>query len=209
MRTGITVIITIAVIGICAFLYAWNGLYNIAATESHRNITARFLDMTKNHSIAARSGDIETPDLDDPEKRRHALPHYHGMCRYCHGAPGYPPSEFAGGLNPSPPQMISGRIQEHWNDAELYWIVKNGIKFTGMPAFGNGHSEDELWGIAALSRRIPRMTPEQYRRALEQTSIKQDKQDSAHPHPEDGNTNSGGKDREKPPEKEDHSGHSH
>ncbi|MCF8026086.1 MAG: cytochrome c, partial [Desulfobacteraceae bacterium] len=44
------------------------------------------------------------------------------------------------------------------------------IKMTGMPAFGPTHSEKELWGLAALTEQIPRMTPDQYEQALEQTS---------------------------------------
>ncbi len=170
MRTIITLIIIIALLGLGAFIYAWTGSYNIAATESHWSLTESFIDMLKNRSIASHSGDIRAPDLDKPEMRQKAMPHYHGMCRHCHGAPGYAPKEFAPGLYPSPPPMASGHIQEHYTNAELYWIVKHGIKMTGMPAFGKNHSENQIRGLVAIAREMPEMTSEQYRKAAEQMS---------------------------------------
>lgn len=208
MRTGIILIIIISVIVLGAILYVWKGFYNIAATEPHWDITSSSIDIVKNQSISAHSGDIRTPRLDDPEMRLQALPHYHGMCRYCHGAPGYPSSEFAGGLYPAPPKMTSGYIQNRWNDAEFYWIVKNGIKLTGMPAFGPSHSEDELWGLVALSMQMPGMAPDQYRQFLEQISKKEHHHGSTNQHSMDENISGNGHEQETTP-KDDDAGHSH
>ena len=64
------------------------------------------------------------------------------------------------GLNPEPPYLADtvGR----WTAPELFWIVKNGIRMTGMPSFGGTHADAELKAAVAFIQRLPRMTPEQY-----------------------------------------------
>jgi hypothetical protein len=164
-----------------ALLFAWSGIYNIAATDPHWNLTLAFIGMLRDRSIEARSEDIRTPNLEDPEFENAAFSHYHGMCRLCHGAPGYEAEEFAKGLYPAPPSMISGHIQPARSETETYWIVKHGIKMTGMPAFGPTHDDEELWGLTALVNKIPRTTAEEYRRQVETAGLNGEK-DQGHVH---------------------------
>ena len=89
--------------------------------------------------------------------------HYVENCLPCHGAPGVKRAEFAQGMNPTPPD-IDGALQ-NYTDAQLFWVIKNGIRATGMPAFGVNHKDDEIAAIAAFVRRTPRLTPEE-RQAL-------------------------------------------
>jgi mono/diheme cytochrome c family protein len=163
VKYALTVLITLAVLVLAAIAYTGFGLYNIAATQPHWGITTSFIEALRDRSIAMRSDDIVLPDLDDPELRAAAFSHYHGMCRLCHGAPGYRSNEFAKGLYPVPPLMTSGDIQKSRSDAKIYWIVKHGIKLTGMPAFGPTHGESELWGLVALTKEMPAMDPGHYR----------------------------------------------
>ena len=79
----------------------------------------------------------------------------------CHGAPGVKPKPWVV-LTPDPPDLSTA--VRKWTDAQLYWIVKHGIKMSGMPAFGPSHSEEELWGIVAFLRKLPGMAPEEYER---------------------------------------------
>ena len=164
MKYGLTVIITLTVFVLAAIGYVWSGVYNIAATEPHWNITTTMIDTLRNRSIAAHSSDASNPDV--PQVEPAAFSHYHEMCRLCHGAPEYPPAEFARGLYPVPPSMTSGSIQQARSDSEIYWIVKHGIKMTGMPAFGPTHDENALKGLVALVKDIPRMDPAHYRHGV-------------------------------------------
>ena len=166
MKYVLIVVIVLAVLVVGALLFAWSGIYNIAATSPHWNITLSVIEMLRDRSIEARSDNIQVPNLDDPKFENAAFSHYHGMCRLCHGAPGYEPEEFAKGFYPDPPSLTSGRIQESRNTAEIYWIVKHGIKMTGMPAFGPTHNDEELWGLTVLTTEMPHMTIEQYRQQL-------------------------------------------
>lgn len=156
----IGIILVILIMG--SFLYTWLGIYNIAATKPHNALTLSMIEMLRDRSIEVRSDEIKVPDLKDAALKEKAVIHYHEMCRLCHGAPGHQPEEFSEGLYPSPPVMVSGKIQSELSDSEIFWIAKNGLKMTGMPAFGPTHSDDILWGLTALSRDIPGMTPSQY-----------------------------------------------
>jgi mono/diheme cytochrome c family protein len=85
--------------------------------------------------------------------------HYVENCLPCHGAPGVKPAEFAQGMNPAPP-AIDGALQGY-TDSQLFWVIKNGLRATGMPAFGVNHKDEEIAAIAAFVRRTPRLTPEE------------------------------------------------
>jgi mono/diheme cytochrome c family protein len=202
MKIGVIGVIIVAVIG-AAVLFIWSGTYNIAATSPHWDITYNLIDVVKDRSIEAHSEDVREPALNKAEIRQEALPHYHGMCRHCHGAPGYDDNEFAEGLYPSPPEMVSGDVQADWNDAQLYWIIKHGIKMSGMPAFGPTHSETKLWGLTALVRQIPRMTADQYQEAIEQISGEESGHHEGHTHAEVDHTAGQGHHHEMAPEGED------
>ena len=78
----------------------------------------------------------------------------------CHGAPGVDASEAGEGLNPPAPDLTLARIQKR-TDGELFWILQNGIRMTGMPAFGPTHKDDELWKMVAFLRHLPQLTPEE------------------------------------------------
>jgi len=174
MKYLLTIAIVLAVFTVGAVLYVWSGIYNIAATEPHWSFTSSFIETLRDRSIALRSKNIQAPNLDDPKLKQAAFPHYHEMCRLCHGAPGYPPEEFARGLYPSPPIMTSGNIQKEFSEAEIYWIVKHGIKMTGMSAFGPTHKGEELWGLVALAKEIPEMSPEQYQEQVEEMGLEEE-----------------------------------
>jgi mono/diheme cytochrome c family protein len=170
MKYLLTAGIVLACLAVGAIIFAWFGIYNIAATEPHWGITSSFIAMLRDRSIAVRSEDVQVPNLNDAKLREIGFPHYHEMCRLCHGAQGYKPAEFAEGLYPSPPSLTAGHIQEELSDAEIYWIVKYGLKMTGMPAFGPTHDEEELWGLVAIVKDLPRMSAEQYRHLVKSTN---------------------------------------
>jgi mono/diheme cytochrome c family protein len=82
------------------------------------------------------------------------LSHYKENCLPCHGGRGAKRAEFAKGLNPAPPDLDQP-MQADMPDAEMFWIVKNGIRMTAMPAFSVNHSDDEIRDILAFVRKLP------------------------------------------------------
>jgi len=85
------------------------------------------------------------------------LDHYKDNCVTCHGAPGVEKSEIGKGLNPTAPILDIPIVTER-TDGELFWTIKNGIRMTGMPAFGPTHSDDEIWKIVQFVRHLPQLT---------------------------------------------------
>jgi mono/diheme cytochrome c family protein len=151
--------------------FVWSGRYNVAATVPHWGITHWVLGKVRERSIAVHSKSITPPSLDNPKLVDSGFREYHPMCRLCHGAPGYSRTEIAKGLYPAPPDLTSRDVLKRLNDTEIYWVIRNGIKMTGMPAFGKTHSEDELWAIVAFVKRLPDLKPDEYSAMVKATRL--------------------------------------
>ncbi len=151
----------IAVVVILAILFINSGIYNVAATYPDRAPVAWVLSTTMDHSVRRHAAGIKAPALDDPAMVVTGLSHYRTMCVACHGAPGVKIGELGRGLNPDPPELTEAAGD--WKPNELFWITKNGVRMSGMPAWGVTHSDEEIWAIVAFTRKLPSMTPAQYR----------------------------------------------
>lgn len=151
----------LAVLLAFALLAGWGWwTLDVSATQPHSAFVEDFLHETVEHAVRRSAAEISPPPgLDDPALMAEGAHHYFPMCEGCHAGPGVDPSELAEGLYPPPPSLHE---EEEWSDAELFWIVKNGIKASGMPAYGGSHSDEELWGIVAFARTLPGMTPAAY-----------------------------------------------
>jgi len=147
--------------------FVWSGIYNVGADVPHWKTTFLLLEAVRERSISVHSEGIEVPPLNNEGLVKTGFPHFHEMCRLCHGAPGYQKEEFAQGLYPNPPVLSSREVQRENDDRALYWIVQNGLKMTGMPSFGKTHSEKQLWGIVAFVRRLPSLDPQTYKGMVE------------------------------------------
>lgn len=140
----------------------WGGLVTVAGIDPHYAPVEWALKTTMRSSVRHHASDVTVPadvDLQDPELAERAFGHYSVACTPCHGAPGV---EAAPWLVLNPPAEPLVETADRWSDAELYWIVKYGIKMTGMPALGPTHGEDDLWAISAFVRQLPAMSPTEY-----------------------------------------------
>jgi len=138
---------------VAGMLFAWSGLLNIAASGGHWAITDWFLHYVMRQSVETHSMAIEAPPLDDPALVHRGAGHYATGCAPCHGAPGQERSAVARAMTPPPP-FLPERVAE-WQPNELFWIVQNGVKFTGMPAWPALERDDEVWAVTAFVRRLP------------------------------------------------------
>jgi len=136
------------------------GLYNIAADVPHTQPLYWLLETVRERSVAARARDIVVPNnLDDANRISKGAGQYAEMCSSCHVAPGMKRTEISRGLYPRAPEL---RRQTDLTPAEQFWIVKHGVKMTGMPAWGVTHQDELLWDVVAFVRKLPQLTPEQY-----------------------------------------------
>lgn len=144
-----------------AVLFTWSGAYNVAASTGHFRIVDYFLRFGMENSVRRRAPAASLPEGDDDDRIRLGAGHFHAGCAYCHGSPGTPISPVAASMLPPPPDL-SDKVGL-WNDGELFWIVKHGLKYAGMPGFPSLHRDDEIWAVVAFLRRLPRLDRRGYR----------------------------------------------
>ena len=144
-----------------ALAFALLGLGDIAASQGHWLLVERFLDFGIQHSVKRHASDIEVPKLDDPNMIRLGAAHFYRGCAFCHGAPGIPANPIAKRMLPPPPDLAV--TMRPWRPNELFWIVKNGLKYTGMPGWGAIDREDEIWAVVAFLTRVQSLDPDAYR----------------------------------------------
>jgi mono/diheme cytochrome c family protein len=157
MKTVLALIV-LAALGAVGFIYS--GLYDISATDQHLAPTYYAMQTTMRRSIERRAADIAVPPLGAPAQLERGLSLFRAHCVQCHGAPGVAPEPFALGLTPLPtPLARSGKDR---SPAELFWVVKNGIKMTGMPAWEFRLPDQDIWSLVAFLKQLPLLSPAAY-----------------------------------------------
>lgn len=146
----------------------YGGYIDVAADTPHSPAVYRLIETARDRAIERSSRDIVPPgDLADRERVRRGAGNYDAMCVSCHLAPGMENSEIRQGLYPTPPNLArQGR--ETGNPAPFlarqFWVIKHGIKASGMPAWSKGGVQDgHIWDLVAFLQQLPALTPEQYR----------------------------------------------
>jgi mono/diheme cytochrome c family protein len=145
-----------------ALLIMYTGSYNVAASDPDNPIVEWFLSNTVVHSVISRAKLVKAPEQLTEKQAQVGFSIYKNTCVYCHGAPGKDPADIAKGLNPDAPDLSDAAGD--MTSAELFWIIKNGIKMSAMASYGKVHNDDEIWNIVAFVQRLPKMTPEEYGR---------------------------------------------
>ncbi|MBS1303449.1 cytochrome c [Loktanella sp. SALINAS62] len=134
--------------------------YNVAATDMHADAVRWTLDTTMHRSVSSRAQDIDLPESVSDGMLSQGAEHYAASCAHCHGGPGVEPATWSRGMRPEPPHLVEAAAE--WEPKEIYWIAENGIKMSGMPAFGPHHGREELLAITAFVSQLPGLSPEDY-----------------------------------------------
>jgi mono/diheme cytochrome c family protein len=114
-------------------------------------------------SVPARERDAKNPLPPTEENLADGRAHFADHCASCHGNDGRGETEIGQGLYPKSPNMREHDTQK-LSDGELFYIIKNGVRFTGMPAWGeaDGHADDEdNWKLVHFIRHLPKQTPQE------------------------------------------------
>jgi mono/diheme cytochrome c family protein len=166
MKMKLLVIVALAALGL-TFIVLGSGAYNMAATEKHWAITEKMITWVRESSIKARAEELEVPALDSADMLAKGFKHYHAMCTECHLAPGEQPTELAMGLYPQAPvfykrEPVIDADEKLYLSKKYFWVIKNGLKMTAMPAWGLTHNDEAIWATVAFLHKLPGMTAEQY-----------------------------------------------
>jgi cytochrome c553 len=161
-RIVITVLTVLIVAAAGGLLWASSGLVSVAASSGHWAVTDWFLHYTMRRAVQTQALGIEVPALDDQALIITGAGHYAGGCAACHGAPGEPRSPLAEQMLPQPPELSSAAGE--WRPNELFWIVRHGIKYTGMPGWVAPQRDDEIWSVVAFLLQLPELNKQSYRK---------------------------------------------
>lgn len=139
--------------------FVWSGVYNIAADDLHTRPVYALMHTMRERSIAVRANKLHPPpNLNDPALIRQGAGNYNAMCMSCHLAPGMADTELSKGLYPAPPNLSKQTVDA----ASAFWVIKHGIKASGMPAWGKSMSDEYIWNMAAFLQQLPTMNASQY-----------------------------------------------
>lgn len=161
---GATTTLGIAAAGVVGF----TGLIDVSADTPHSPIVYAAIEELRKRAIDRQARDIAPPkDLSDPERLHRGAGNYAAMCASCHLTPGQEDSEIRMGLYPAPPDLtkttLMGKSPEA-KGARRFWIIKHGIKASGMPAWSKGGMDDAaIWDLTAFLDRLPALSAEKYR----------------------------------------------
>ncbi|MDX1755532.1 MAG: cytochrome c [Marinobacter sp.] len=180
MRFFYGVATTLAALGIAGFGFIQSGAYNVAASESHFALVNRVMHQAMHNSVETRTDEITVPaNLADADMIKKGARAYDALCSACHLKPGQSESLIRKGLNPTPPRLTKAG---HWGPAGQFWIIKHGIKMTGMPAWGGSHSDQELWELTAFLQQLPELSTEQYAALVNPPAAGEIMHDDGHAH---------------------------
>lgn len=177
------VVLIAAVAGAIGFAYS--GAFNVAADNPHWPITARLMEAARDRSVALRAGDVVEPAaLGDGSLIAMGAEHYSEMCTDCHLAPGFSETEIRAGLYPKPPDLAKLRTRR--TPQQTFWIIKHGLKMTGMPAWGATHDDRSVWAMVAFLQKLPELSAAEYKALVEkgQGAEHSHANDGEHPHQE-------------------------
>lgn len=170
---------TVFASGLIGLLVVWSGAIDVSGATSGGRVDA-FLRYAAKQSIARHAPHDTNPFMNDASVLPSGLAHFKANCGACHAGSAVDlRAEFAHGLNPSPPSLTSAEVSA-LSDGEIFWVVSNGIRGTGMPGFAPTHSAEEIWKIVSFVRHLPELS------ANERKSLQEGRRDEEEHHHESG-----------------------
>jgi mono/diheme cytochrome c family protein len=144
------------VLALLALLFLASGRIGVRADVAPSASTSAFLDIATHASVRHHAPALQNLSSDDEPVLIAGGKLYFNDCVGCHGEPGKP-SEFGATCYPPAPQLA--QMPTRYNEAEIVWIAKHGIRRSGMGAEGTAYSDIDYWRLAAFIRRATRLPP--------------------------------------------------
>lgn len=152
--------------GVCFMVEVVGGLV-YAAWMIHRGFTTRtppgrlessLAGVMRDGAIPSRYKSMKNPVTVTPDVLREGMEHWADHCATCHANNGSGDTMYGNTLYPRPPDMRRSETQE-MSDGEIYYTIQNGIRLSGMPAFGTpGDTDMDSWKLVAFIRHLPSLT---------------------------------------------------
>ena len=147
-----------------AGIVVYVGAYDIGADSPHTRPVYWLIEQLRDRSIAVRARNVGVPaNLADAKRLQSGAGLYTEMCSGCHLGPGLERTEISQGLYPRAPELGRG---VNLTPEQEFWVIKHGVKLTGMAAWGPTHNDTLIWDMVAFLRKLPSLSPAQYQVAV-------------------------------------------
>lgn len=156
----------VVVVPLCGFTFVKSGMFNVGATSPHTKFTTWLTHETMIQSVERHAHHVSSPASFTAAQVTAGFCAYETHCVACHGAAGIARQQWVSGMEPQPPYLLD--VTKQFQPRELFWIVRNGIKMTGMPSWRNAMSDEQTWDVVAwleASSQLPPQTYIRWRRA--------------------------------------------
>ncbi|HEV7967852.1 MAG TPA: cytochrome c [Candidatus Acidoferrales bacterium] len=155
----ITILILILILLLLAGGVIAAAHFDFSATQESTPLEARIATMGKHWIVSrrAREQPVTEPSV-GPASLDSGGMTFNGDCAFCHGQDGRTPTDVGQAMDPRVPSLASPEVQQ-WSDTELFWIIRNGNRFTGMGAFGKILTDDQIWDLVHYVRSLRDTAP--------------------------------------------------
>ncbi len=159
-RFALGVAAAFVLMGLGGLVVVATGAFDIRASTPHGPLIAWATHTTMIHATQRRAKSVSAPASFTAAQVEAGFREYDVDCVACHGGPAVPRAAWVTGINPSPPFLLDA--PRHWRAAELYLVVRDGVKMTAMPAWTFTRSDADIWNLVAFLEALPYITPQTY-----------------------------------------------
>ncbi len=158
-KIAITILLlVIAALGFSAYLMHRMMQRGFSTRTEPMRMEKALATTIRGQAIPSRYKTIKDPVTATPEVIHDGMAHWADHCSACHANNGSGDTMYGRTMYPRPPDMRQKDTQE-MSDGELYYTIKNGVRLSGMPAFGDPDDDDmDSWKLVAFIRHLPRLT---------------------------------------------------
>lgn len=168
MRAAVASIVTLLlVLALVAGIVLWLLTHGFSASEKPSALEAFLARHARTIATPSEAKTLRSPLAPTEEDLAAGREHWAGHCAACHALDGSGNTDIGRNLYPPAPDMRDALTQD-LTDGELFYIINNGVRFTGMPAWGSLHSATDNWQLVAFIRRLPHLTPEELQQMQQQ-----------------------------------------
>jgi mono/diheme cytochrome c family protein len=182
MRTSTKIILAVLIVFAAGLWYFGWALvsHGFSAREKPSRLEAMLARRARDIATPSEAKGMRNPQTLNAENMSEVREHWVGHCATCHALDGSGATDIGRNLYPPAPDLRDAATQR-LTDGELFYIINNGVRFTGMPAWESEHTPEETWLLVAFIRRLPAISPQE----LEQLKKEAGEAGAAHEHGEE------------------------
>jgi mono/diheme cytochrome c family protein len=164
-KIAVLVVILAVLAGVISFVI-WFSNHGFSAREKPSWVETVLARQARKIATPAGVKEMKNPDSVTETSTAEAREHFVEHCSVCHGSTGRGDTLYGRNLYPKVPDLTQADTQQ-LTDGELFYIISNGVRFTGMPAFGGEDSPESIWALVSFIRRLPKLTQEEIKQLQE------------------------------------------